>query len=369
MATSTNYLWTEPNDSDLVTNGALAIRTLGDAIDTSLWNSGYGQAGKNKLINGSMQVAQRGTASTAIGSGTFLADRWQSARTGFAAGASQSRQNTNDTTNLPFIQYCLRVQRDSGNTSTAVIITGQNIESVNSIPLAGQTITVSFYARAGANFSAASSILVSQISTGTGTDQNLVTSGTLTGISSTITNHTLTTTWKRFSVTRSVATTATQVCLEFYYTPVGTASTNDYYEVTGVQVEAGSTATPFQTASGGSIQGELAMCQRYYYRRGNTAANEMIGIGSSATADYSYVNIFHPVTMRSAPTFAVSAAGDFFVANGTVAATASNIVTDTSSVNANAIAVIKSGLTVGTASRVYRNGSASGAFMEFTAEL
>jgi hypothetical protein len=52
MATSTNYGWSEPDDSSLVKDGAQAIRTLGDAIDTSLWNSGFGQAGKNKFING-----------------------------------------------------------------------------------------------------------------------------------------------------------------------------------------------------------------------------------------------------------------------------------------------------------------------------
>ena len=59
MATSTNYLWTEPNDSDLVKNGASAIRTLGNAIDASLWSSGFGQAGKNKIMNGDFGINQR----------------------------------------------------------------------------------------------------------------------------------------------------------------------------------------------------------------------------------------------------------------------------------------------------------------------
>jgi hypothetical protein len=35
MATTTNFGWTTPNDTDLVKNGANAIRTLGSAIDTS----------------------------------------------------------------------------------------------------------------------------------------------------------------------------------------------------------------------------------------------------------------------------------------------------------------------------------------------
>lgn len=36
MATTTNYGWATPNDSDYVKNGALAMRTLGNAIDTSV---------------------------------------------------------------------------------------------------------------------------------------------------------------------------------------------------------------------------------------------------------------------------------------------------------------------------------------------
>ena len=36
MATSTNYGWTEPDDSSFVKNGALAMRTLGNSIDTTV---------------------------------------------------------------------------------------------------------------------------------------------------------------------------------------------------------------------------------------------------------------------------------------------------------------------------------------------
>lgn len=36
MATSPNYSWPEPDNTDLVKNGALAIRTLGNAIDTTM---------------------------------------------------------------------------------------------------------------------------------------------------------------------------------------------------------------------------------------------------------------------------------------------------------------------------------------------
>ena len=301
MATSTNYGWTEPNDSDLVTNGALAIRTLGNAIDTSLWNSGYGQAGKNKCI-GSFNIWQRGTSFSSGASPIYTADRWAFNRAGGDVGATVSRQTTSDTTNLPFLQYCARVQRNSGTTAVTSVAFWQSLESVNSIPLAGQTVTFSFYARKGANYSSTSNILTAAFYTGTGTDQNINVTG-YTGQVTTSNNATLTATWQRFSYQIAVPTTATEIGFIFSYTPTGTAGANDYYEVTGVQVEAGAKATPFQTASGGSIQGELAMCQRYYFdgRQGSDQAFS----GYTNSTDYLLAMVRYPVTMRTTPSITI----------------------------------------------------------------
>ena len=77
MALSPNYGWSEPDNSSLVKNGAADIRTLGDAIDTSVWNVGFGQAGKNKIINGDFRIWQRGTSLTYTSSGlNYLPDRF-----------------------------------------------------------------------------------------------------------------------------------------------------------------------------------------------------------------------------------------------------------------------------------------------------
>jgi hypothetical protein len=72
-------------------------------------------------------------------------------------------------------------------------------------------------------------------------------------------------------------------------------------DVWGAQVEYGSKATPFQTATG-TIQGELAACQRYYYRQNATQVYSTFGQGSAdtTTANMSLVNL--PVVMRVAPT-------------------------------------------------------------------
>jgi len=75
MATTTNYGWAEPDNTSLVKNGAQDIRILGDAIDASVWNIGYGQAGKNKIINSDFDVWQRGTSFTNPANLTYTADR------------------------------------------------------------------------------------------------------------------------------------------------------------------------------------------------------------------------------------------------------------------------------------------------------
>ena len=76
MALSPNYSWAEPDNSSLVKNGASDIRTLGDAIDTSVWNVGFGQAGKNKVINGDFSINQRNFTSVTT-TATYMFDRFQ----------------------------------------------------------------------------------------------------------------------------------------------------------------------------------------------------------------------------------------------------------------------------------------------------
>jgi len=260
-------------------------------------------AGKNAFINSNFGVWQRGT-SVSVSAGataTYTSDRF--ALTTQANQASTvSRQTTSDTTNLPTIQYCARVQRNSGQTGTGSMIFGQSLETSNSLRFAGQTVTLSFYARAGSNYSPTSSVLSANIYTGTGTDQNRVSASYTGDVQALTTNATLTTTWQRFSVTGSIAATATELAVIFISTMTGTASTNDYYEVTGVQIENGSTATTFQTATG-TLQGELAACQRYYYRQPAGAINQYFSTGGLIESSTSgWASISAPVTMRIAPT-------------------------------------------------------------------
>jgi hypothetical protein len=259
-------------------------------------------SGKNAVINGGFDVWQRGTSfAVPTNYNSYTADRFVAYRSGLNTGATISRQLTNDTTNLPNIQYCLRYQRDSGNTATGDLALLNGCETANSIQFAGKVVSFSFYARAGANYSATSNLLQLRVDSGTGTDQNIGTgyTGQATLISA---SATLTTTWQRFTFTGTVPATAKEIGWYVFESPTGTAGANDYYEITGVQLELGAVATPFSRA-GGSIGGELALCQRYYFRAGGSAAYERLStmaVGASSTS--LTATLAPPVTMRVAPT-------------------------------------------------------------------
>jgi hypothetical protein len=290
---------TTTNDS-----GILGVGSNGDTLvaDSSQslglrYNPPVGSLA-NPVINGGMDIWQRGTSFANPANG-YTADRWLGASN---AGLTVSRQTVSDTTNLPNIQYSLRVQRNNASTTTSELAVSQSFESVNSYPFVGKTVTVSFYARAGANFSAASSQINFRLQTGTGTDQNIWTAG-YTGSAQPISgNPTLTTTWQRFAYSGTIASTATEMGLIFGMTPTGTASTNDWFELTGVQIDIGtwtaSTAPTFRR-SGGTLQGELAACQRYY-TFDDSGTRVWIG---NCTSGSTYGNeVYLPVTMRVAPT-------------------------------------------------------------------
>ena len=294
--TTTNYGFDVPTSSDLVKNGATQIALLGQDLDTFLFRP----FSRNLLLNSSFNVWQRGTsAAGAANSTTYIADRWNIYRG--VAGSTFSRQVTGDTTNLPNIQYCMRVARDNANTSTSDLVLSQSMETVSSIPYAGQTITVSFYARKGANYSATSSILAVSVRNGTGTDQNDLAGYTgLNGIINS--NATLTTTWQRFSYTATVPTNATELAARFTFSPTGTAGAADYFELTGVQLEVGSQASPY-AANQATIQGELAACQRYYNT--NIFAFRLI---TQANAGAAYAFTTYLPQMRPTPTLAFTSA-------------------------------------------------------------
>jgi hypothetical protein len=232
-------------------------------------------------------------------------------------------------------------------TTTNTNYFGQNFETVNSIPFTGKIVTLSFYARAGANYSSASSALTATLANGTGTDQNYLT-GAYTGPNSIISSAvTLTTTWQRFTASGTVPTNSTEMAIQFSNVPVGTAGANDYFEVTGVQIDVGSVALPFRTYAA-TIQGETSACQRYYISYTSSDGSLTSGFATGTTNAYRY-GVYLPTSMRTTPS--ASSVGTLILYDGAATTNITGIGsvrTLTSSGNVNAVSVdftVASGLT------------------------
>lgn len=308
MATSTNYGWAEPDNSSLVKNGASDIRTLGNAIDTSLWNSGFGQAGKNKIINGNFAINQRSFTTTTT-SGAYGLDRWFILCSGGTSTYSvqQFTAGTAPVAGYEAKQYARLVTTGQSAAGDYALFM-QGIEDVRT--LAGQTATISFWAKASAGTPKVAVEI--QQSFGSGGSPS-ATVQTYVGQS------TLSTSWARYSISiavpsisgKTVGTTDNTSGLYLaLWTSAGTtynartgslgiqSATIDFW---GVQVEYGSYATPFQTATG-TIQGELAACQRYYWRSTGGSAYSQYAQGMAASATSAQMFLQFPVTMRTNPT-------------------------------------------------------------------
>ena len=247
---------------------------------------------KNRIINGIMSVWQRGTtfANPSVSGSFFTADRWGCNRAGDVTGATVSRSSSAPTG----FQYSLALQRTAANASTAGLYLFYSSESSYTYDLAGQTVTLSFWAKAGANYSGGA--FNTNAYGGTGTDQRVY---AYTG-STTLASYgpTLTTTWTQYSTTFTVPSNITEMGLQFSWFPTGTAGADDAVYITGVQLEKGSTATAFDYRPIGT---ELQLCQRYcYVIGGSTSAPIVTSTMYSSTVIYATVPF--PVIPRTSPT-------------------------------------------------------------------
>jgi hypothetical protein len=256
------------------------------------------QAGKNFVINGGFDIWQRGTSFSPSSNATaYNADRFWGGRIAFQTGITISQQTSGAIANTTYFN---RIQRNNGNTATEGFFFGQNIENLNTRPLRNQTVTLSFYLKAGANFSGGT--VKASLQQNTSSDgAYFSTAGWGTDLAAnTITP---TTSWVRYTVTATIGSSAIGACCLFAWTPSGTAGAADFVDISNVQLELGSTATTFSRA-GGTIQGELAACQRYYWRNTSpglaNTRHSLFAPAASTTAIY--FQIQNPVPMRVTPT-------------------------------------------------------------------
>ncbi len=193
MALSPNYGWAEPDNSSLVKNGAADIRTLGDSIDTSVWNIGFGQAGKNKIINGDFTINQRGFTSNTT-SGAYNFDRFLQLNSGgtFTVTPQTFTPGTAPVAGYEGKNFVRGITASQSASGDFAIIT-QYIEDVRTF--ANQTVTVSFWAKAA---SGTPSVTVETDQTFDTGSSELTTFGKVT----------LSTSWARYSVTGTLKSAA-----------------------------------------------------------------------------------------------------------------------------------------------------------------
>jgi len=257
-------------------------------------------AGKNKILNGDMNIWQRGTTITpSAATVVYTADRFFVV---LPAGSTVSRQTFTPGT-APVAGYEGQFYMNTVITANAQNYeAGQRIE--NARTFAGQTVTLSFWARSTVGAQTLNTLIQQQF--GTGGSPSSAVDATLVSGSATYTPNS---SWVRYTNTWSIPSVAGKtfgtnndsylLVRPFQYT---TTTTNTSLDIWGVQLEAGPVATAFQTATG-TIQGELAACQRYYYRlSGADATTAYYSIGSASNTSTCRIVVNNPVSMRVNPT-------------------------------------------------------------------
>jgi hypothetical protein len=259
-----------------------------------------GYISPNYIINGGFDIWQRGTShSSNLGFAPYTADRWQFT---YASGSTGTISRSTDIPANVGVQYSLSMAMTNSQDPRMI----QKIESVNAAPLAGKPVTLSFWAK-----STVGSFLLGvfgQIASATD-NWSSVTNAIYQDVS-------LTSSWQRFSITATIPSTVANG-IQIVFLRASTSGAASTTLIAGVQLEEGSVATPFRR-NANSIAGELAACQRYYYRFTQEVQYQIIGLAYNWGNSEMIVTLPHPVQMRYPTSTTYSApSATYFLGNGT----------------------------------------------------
>ena len=328
--------------------------------------------GRNKILNGDFSIWQRGTSfSLSTGVNTYTADRFFLV---MPSGTVVTRE-TFTLGEAPVAGYEGKYYiRTVINTNAQNYESGFRVEDVRT--LAGQTATLSFWARSTVGAAPLGYAIFQNFGTG-GSPSSMVQATQLTGSGP----YTPTSSWQRYSYTFSIPSISGKTIGSnndsyLLVRPFQFASTtsNTSVDLWGVQLEAGSVATPFHTATPNQ-QTELAACQRYYYRTGsqyNSNPNySLLGIGYASSTGSVPVAINLPVSMRIAPTSIDTSSTNTFYWEGTATGNTPTSVTLGGSAQNNLGQIVlnkTSSFTVGGLYFLFSNNTTA-AYIGFSAEL
>jgi hypothetical protein len=282
-------------------------RAYDNAADARLQQGGR----RNLIINGAMEVAQRGTSvNSSTSSGYLTVDRFRANASGATFNMSQESLTVGQTDIPQNFKKFLRFNATTSNDYAGIRYYHEDVATLQG------GVTVSFYAKGtnpadgyvnfsmSQNFGSGGSTEVENIG------QNQVT---------------LTSSWQRFTFNVSMPsisgkTVGTGSFVRMNWWQEDSASTDAWtIDITGVQLEYGNVATPFEHRSYGE---ELTLCQRYYHRRGAEGVQDSTYYHTFAdgfswdNGTLAFAFIEFPVAMRTAPSFS-SGANMRLVGNGT----------------------------------------------------
>ena len=297
-----------------------AAITVNNTDGTCTANITNNLSNRNLIINGAMQVAQRGTSSTNNGYGTV--DRFEVSYAGTNESPTQEQGDVSSGTTPYTLGFRKALKITNGN-QTGGAGTADRIEVRTKLEAqdiansgwnytsASSFVTISFWVK-----SSVAQNFYGRFVTSDGTAQRFkyetgsLTQDTWTKVTKTIpgnsnlqfdnnANEGLMISWYLFAGTDLTDSSALDTWAASATGNRASDMTSTWYttndatfEITGVQLEVGSVATDFEHRSFGQ---ELALCQRYYYQ--NTATLYLCNYGSN-----SINNMFHPVQMRATPT-------------------------------------------------------------------
>ena len=329
----------------------------------------YVAKGRNVIHNGNFNVWQRGTSFTSPGLNVYAADRWM------VSEYTDGTVNVTQDTGVPNLasQYSLKIAC-TGTDATIGADQITNFQQVIEVQdywdmLAGKPMVLSFWVKTYQ----------------TGIFCVAIKEAAVSGNPSYVSEYTMNAseTWEKKIIqipatATAMSTTANGPCIAVRFALAtgssyhGTnntwnaanreatsnqvnfmSSTDNYWQISQVQLEAGTAATEFDAIP---YADELARCQRYLVACGGEGVYERLGYGYCSETIAMRVGIPLPVKMRAIPTRTITSAANFAVYAGVnlIAATAIDMTLSNSSIASMQIAVA-AGLTVGQGSLLMTN--------------
>jgi len=371
----TNTLTLPATSSTLATQNALGVRNL--------------------IINGDMSIAQRGTSFTSLaGVSQYNLDRWETIGVNVGSGRYQIDQSTDTPTGFTYSQKISCTTAEASQDVNSQLYLEQQIEGLNSSYLnyyvvSPDTVTLSFWVKANLTGSYSVALKLS--------DNGSSITSSSTRIYPTTYSISSANTWEKKTITITLDNSTSEVKVvnngfavaTQFWLGAGTSrdgqatnawkgnanasapsdnlnllnSTANEWYITGVQLEANTTATPFENLQYGT---QLALCQRYFERMAE-AVNVPYSSGSATYANQPRTVLFYKTQKRAVPTLSSSAASEFrFQFSSSVntpsAISLASIGVDTAFLNA-------TGITISADTPCILISNSSSSYLDFSSEL